>query len=104
MENDRYIVIEGIHENPNKIDTIDQNSKKVYGPFTKTKADSFCKNLIQKNIDNFYHRAWVVIDSTKLDNICETCNKEHESVKHNLIIYSYKICNSCQISKTIFPA
>ena len=39
----------------------------------------------------------------KLDNICEECKKEHESVSQNLILTSYKICNSCRISKTIFP-
>ena len=35
--------------------------------------------------------------------ICEECEKEDESVKSNLIISGYKICNSCNISKTIFP-
>ena len=37
------------------------------------------------------------------DNICEECNKKDESVKQNLIMHSYKICNSCNLSKTIFP-
>ena len=36
-------------------------------------------------------------------NICEECEKEDESVKQNLIMYGYKICNSCRISKSIFP-
>ena len=35
--------------------------------------------------------------------ICEVCEKEDESVKSNLIISGYKICNSCKLSKTIFP-
>ncbi len=39
----------------------------------------------------------------KIDNICEECNKNDESVSKNLIINSYKICDSCKISKTIFP-
>ena len=39
----------------------------------------------------------------KHDNICEECKKEDESVKQNLIMYSYKICNSCNLTKTIFP-
>ena len=39
----------------------------------------------------------------KPDNLCEECNKEDESVKQNLIMHSFKICNSCKISKTIFP-
>ena len=39
----------------------------------------------------------------KPDNICEECKKEDESVKQNLIMHSYKICNSCNLAKTIFP-
>ena len=42
-------------------------------------------------------------DGKNLNNICEECQKEDESVKQNLIMQSYKICNSCNISKTIFP-
>jgi len=37
------------------------------------------------------------------DNYCEECKKENESVFHNLILTGFKICNSCKISKTIFP-
>ena len=37
------------------------------------------------------------------NNICEECNKEDVSVKQNLMMHSFKICNSCKISKTIFP-
>ncbi len=98
-----YIVIEGTHKNPNDIKTIDKTTEKIYGPFTESKANEFAKSLIQKNVDNFYHRAWVVIDNSKVDNICEECKKENESVSQNLIMHSYKICNSCKISKTIFP-
>ena len=39
----------------------------------------------------------------KPDNICEECKKEDESVKQNLMMHSYKICNSCNLAKTIFP-
>ena len=39
----------------------------------------------------------------KLDNICEECKKEDESVSQNLIKHGYKICDSCYTSKTIFP-
>ena len=39
----------------------------------------------------------------KLDNICEECKKEDKSVSQNLIMLGYKICDSCKISKTIFP-
>ena len=39
----------------------------------------------------------------ELNNICDECNKEDESVSQNLILTSYKLCSSCRISKTIFP-
>ena len=38
-----------------------------------------------------------------LDNICEECKKEDESVLQNLILLGFKICKSCKLSKTIFP-
>ncbi len=42
-------------------------------------------------------------DLKELDNICYECKKEDESVTQNLILSGFKICNSCRISKTIFP-
>ena len=39
----------------------------------------------------------------ELDNTCEECKNEDESVSQNLIIYGYKVCESCRLSKTIFP-
>tara|TARA_X000000368_G_scaffold377219_1_gene330757 strand:+ start:247 stop:411 length:165 start_codon:yes stop_codon:yes gene_type:complete len=39
----------------------------------------------------------------KIDNYCEQCKKEDESVKQNLIMHGYKICKSCNLAKTIFP-
>ena len=42
-------------------------------------------------------------DIKSLDNVCEECKKEDESVKQNLIMHGYKICNSCNLAKTIFP-
>ena len=38
-----------------------------------------------------------------LDNICDECKEEDESVSQNLILMGFKICKSCRISKTIFP-
>ena len=38
-----------------------------------------------------------------LNDICEECKEENESVSQNLIKYGYKICESCRLSKTIFP-
>ena len=42
-------------------------------------------------------------DLKDLNNICEECKKEDESVSQNLILSGFKICKSCKISKTIFP-
>tara|TARA_B100001063_G_scaffold197103_1_gene189254 strand:- start:376 stop:507 length:132 start_codon:yes stop_codon:yes gene_type:complete len=39
----------------------------------------------------------------KIDSICEECEKEDESVISNLILIGYKLCDSCKLSKTIFP-
>ena len=38
-----------------------------------------------------------------LDDLCEECKKNDESVTHNLILTGFKICKSCRVSKTIFP-
>ena len=38
-----------------------------------------------------------------LDNICDECKIEDESVSQNLILTSFKLCKSCRVSKTIFP-
>ena len=98
-----YIVIEGTHKNPNDIKTIDKTTEKIYGPFTESKANEFAKSLIQKNVDNFYHRAWVIQEGLEINDVCEECKKEEESVKQNLIMHGYKICKSCNLAKTIFP-
>jgi|TARA_B100000809_G_scaffold259772_1_gene305400 hypothetical protein len=39
----------------------------------------------------------------ELNNICEECKKEDESVSQNLILTGFKICKSCRTSKTVFP-
>ena len=38
-----------------------------------------------------------------LNNICDECKEEDESVSQNLILIGFKICKSCRVSKTIFP-
>ena len=38
-----------------------------------------------------------------LNDICDECQNEDESVTQNLILTGFKICNSCRVSKTIFP-
>ena len=103
MLHDRYIVLEGIHKDPNNIETLDRSTQKTYGPLNKSKADELAQKLIQKNVDNFYHRAWVVKEIDNKESICEECNVEDASVKQNLIMYGFKTCKSCYISKTIFP-
>ena len=60
-----FYVIEGEHVDPNHIETISKETKKKYGPFEEKEANQFAKSLIQKNIDDFYHRAWVL----KSDNL-----------------------------------
>ena len=42
-------------------------------------------------------------DLEDLNNICDECQDQDESVSQNLILTGYKICKSCRISKTIFP-
>ena len=44
-----------------------------------------------------------VLNYVEIDNICEECDKENENVKSNLVMHGYKICDSCKISKTLFP-
>ena len=54
--------------------------------------------MIDKN-DNKYLK----VDTEELDNICEECKEEDESVTQNLILTGFKLCKSCRVSKTIFP-
>ena len=42
-------------------------------------------------------------DLKDLNDICDECKNEHESVSQNLILTGFKICKSCRLSKTIFP-
>ena len=51
------------------------------------------------SIDSKYNEETI----KELNNICEECKKEDESVFQNLILTSYKLCSSCRVSKTIFP-
>ena len=43
------------------------------------------------------------VDLDDFSNICNECKKKDFSVSQNLILISFKICNSCRLSKTIFP-
>ena len=42
-------------------------------------------------------------DLKEFNNICEECKKENISVSQNLVLTGLKFCDSCRISKTIFP-
>ena len=55
-----YYAIEGTHKDPNFIETILKETQKKPGPFEEKEANQIAKGLIQKNIDDFYHRAWVI--------------------------------------------
>ena len=43
------------------------------------------------------------VDTEELNNICDECQEEDESVSQNLILTGFKLCKSCRLSKTIFP-
>ena len=42
-------------------------------------------------------------DNNELNDICDECKKEDETVTQNLILTGYKLCNSCRTPKTLFP-
>ena len=52
--------------------------------------ENYFEDLNQEDLDEF-------------NNICGECKKEHESVKRNLILTGFKLCDSCRVPKTIFP-
>ena len=39
----------------------------------------------------------------ELNEVCDECKNQDESVTQNLILTGFKICKSCRVSKTIFP-
>jgi len=41
-------------------------------------------------------------EDKELNEICEECKKEDESVTQNLIVHGYKICDSCNYQKLFF--
>ena len=50
---DKYIVIEGTHKNPNKIETLNSKTRKIHGPYSKSKAEEIANGLIQKKVITF---------------------------------------------------
>ena len=55
--------------------------------------------IMTDNLDDKYEKELM----RELNNICDECKKDDESVSQNLILTSYKLCSSCRVSKTIFP-
>ena len=53
-----------------------------------------------KNFDEQVNDSEEILE---LDDLCEECKKEDSSVSQNLILTGFKTCNSCKLSKTIFP-
>ena len=48
-------------KDPNDIETLDHSTEQEHGPYsTEQQANDMAKSLIQRNIDDFYHRAWVI--------------------------------------------
>ena len=60
-----FYVLEGEHTDPNDITTITQPKQQIHGPMTRAHADALARQLIMKNIDDYYHRAWVIDDEIK---------------------------------------
>ena len=54
-----YYVIEGEHVDPNDKNSLIESSKKVHGRYSDVEANKDARSLIAKNIENYYHRAWV---------------------------------------------
>ena len=42
-------------------------------------------------------------DLKEFNNFCEECKNEDKSVSQNLVLIGLKICESCRLSKNIFP-
>ena len=55
--------------------------------------------MIKENKEDFIKEK----DLKDLDDICDECKKKDESVSQNLILTGFKICESCRLSKTMFP-
>ena len=55
--------------------------------------------IMTDNLDDKYDEELM----RELNNICDECKKEDESVFQNLIMTGFKLCKSCRVSKTIFP-
>ena len=64
------------------------------------KRNSTLKRFIKENL---ILQKFKMEKEKELNEVCEECEKREESVKQNLVMHGYKICNSCKLSKTLFP-
>ena len=55
--------------------------------------------IMTDNLEDKYNEEII----KELNNICDECKKQDESVSQNLILTGFKLCKSCRVSKTIFP-
>ena len=60
-----YYVLEGEHTNPNDITTIIRSKQRIHGPMMRGQADALARQLIMQNIDDYYHRSWVIDEEIK---------------------------------------
>ena len=63
-------------------------------------------NFTNKNPKRYYIRPMErqeLLVLKDLDDICDECKEQDESVSQNLILTGFKICKSCRVAKTIFP-
>jgi hypothetical protein len=60
-----FYVLEGEHTDPNNITTIVQATQTIHGPMSRGQSDTLARQLIMKNIDDYYHRAWVIDEEIK---------------------------------------
>ena len=60
-----YYVLEGEHTDPNDITTIVQDTQKMHGPMIRSQADTLARQLLMQNIDDYYHRSWVIDEEIK---------------------------------------
>ena len=53
--------------------------------------------------NNYEKKGFKDTQRDEFNDICEECQNEDESVRQNLIMTGFKLCNSCRVSKIIFP-
>jgi len=72
-----HYVLEGEHMDPNDMDTIVRDTQKIHGPMLQGQAEALARQLIMQNIDNYYHRAWVIDEEIK-NSLTENDSNAHD--------------------------